>query len=390
MQPGNFIQRIGRLLLREARLITADHGLLLTLLIAPVLYAFFYGSIYSNKVEEAVKLAITDGDNTTMSRLLVQQINNTQMIDVVRVPSVQQGEQLMNKGDCQGFLVIPEGLEKKVLSLQQANVVMGLNAARFLPSSDILSTVTPVCLTVSAGIRLQYMKQAEVLTSGQAMQQVMPVNLDYRPLFNERNSYGDFLLPGLLAIILQQTLLIGLSQSISNERRKGTVKDWLQQSGSRASTALLGKGFFYLLLFGAYAFFFMNVNFSILGLQNRAGFAGLSLIFFLFLITLIPMAIAIGSFFKSQLLNMQFMAFSTYPIFLITGYTWPFSSLPLPVQFISSLLPTTPFIKLYQSAVQTGASLSQNTGALVHLCLLMVLYTCIALIRINHIERKTG
>ncbi|NRF40905.1 ABC transporter permease [Pedobacter foliorum] len=379
-------QSITKLLLREASLVAKDHSLLLTLLIAPLLYAFFYGSIYINKEEQNVKLAVVDDDHSRLSRLLQQNIDNSPTVELIHFPNLEEAKEHMYRGNCQGYFYIPKGTESNLLSLKQSNVVLAVNAARFLPSSDILMSVQQICLTIGAGVRLQYYQKSEGMSSTIAMQNVMPVNLDYRPLFNERSSYGAFLLPSLLALILQQTLLIGLSESVAGERQHSGIKEWLKGG---VSTGIWGKGLFYLFLFSAYAFFFLNVNYSLLHLPMRGNGFELSLLLVLLILTLIPMAQFIGSLFKSQLLCLQMMAFSTYPIFLITGYSWPFESLPVAIQWLSKLLPTTPFIQIYTSIVQSGASLWANPGALIHLMLLWCFYSAIAYVRLNMLRKKS-
>lgn len=385
-QRSNFISSLWRLSFREAAHIAKDHSLLLTLLIAPLLYAFFYGSIYINKEEEGVKLAIVDDDHSYLSRLITQQIGNAQITSVTIVPTIEQAKESMYRGDVQGFLFIEQGLETKVKSLHQANVVVALNAARFLPSSDLLLSINQICLTLGAGVRLQYLQQSNGMGTEISMQEVMPVNLNYRSLYNSRSSYGGFLLPGLLALILQQTLLIGLSASVSGERNKNSVRDWMQTAQGNLSLALWGKGFFYLVLFGCYAFFFVTVNFYLLDLPMRGSGWQLSIAFFLFIVALIPMAQWIGSLFKSPLLNVQLMAFSTYPFFLVTGYTFPLQNIPPVLRYLSMLLPTTPFIKIYQSIVQSGGTLTQNAQSVVHLIVLCFVYLFLTLRSLKRLD----
>ncbi len=107
------------------------------------------------------------------------------------------------------------------------------------------------------------------MTEAIAMQETNPVALDYRPLFNERTSYGAYLLPGLLMLILQQTLLIGLAASMARERQEQTFRELYQLAGNRFTTAFAGKGAFYFILYGIYALFFLTVNFSILQLPDK-------------------------------------------------------------------------------------------------------------------------
>jgi len=107
-----------------------------------------------------------------------------------------------------------------------------------------------------------------------------------------------------------------------------------------------------------------------------------------FLLTLIPMAMWIGSFFKSQLLCLQIMAFSSYPFFLITGYVWPFKMLPFMIQGISSLLPTTPFMRAYISVSQQGGTLSDNALTLFHMVALMLLFSGLVFWRLKILSRR--
>ncbi|KAF2080704.1 ABC transporter permease [Flavobacterium sharifuzzamanii] len=378
-------QSLISLFMREASQVVKDHSLLLTLLIAPLLYAFFYGSIYINKEEFDVKLAVVDDDGSRLSRLLQQNIDDSPIVELIHFSNLEQAKEQMYQGNCQGYFYIPEGTEANLLSLKQSNVVLAINAARFLPSSDLLLNVQQICLTVGAGVRLQYYQKKEGMSTTIAMENVMPVNLDYRPLFNERSSYGAFLLPGLLALILQQTLLIGLCESVAGERQRSRLREWL---GSGISNGIWGKGLFYLILFSSYGFFFLNVNYKLLNLPMRGSGFELSLLLLLFIVTLIPMAQFIGSLFKSQLLCLQMMAFSTYPIFLITGYSWPFESLPLALQWLSNLLPTTPFIVLYTAIVQSGASLWDNPSVLLHLILLFAFYSTICFVRLKYLKKS--
>ncbi len=381
------IKNFWQLTLREARIIAGEHSLTLTLLIAPLLYAFFYGSIYSYKEEENIRLAVVDDDHSSLSRLMTQQIGNAQVASVFLVPTIEDAKEAMYKGNAQGFVYIEKGLEEEAKSLKQAHVVVALNASRFLPAGDLLGSLNQICLTLGAGVRLQYLQKLSGMTTEISQREVMPVHLDYRPLFNDTSSYGAFILPGLLALILQQTLLFGLSGSVAGERKNKTVGEWLQKSSNNLSMALWGKGFFYLFLFSCYSFFFITVNYAVLGLPMRGNGFELGVVFILFFATLIPMGQFIGSFFKSPLLAIQMMAFSTYPFFLLSGYSFPLQNIPHVLQWISMLLPITHFLKIYQSIVQSGATIFQNENSFFALIGLFFLYTLLALWRIKKMKR---
>lgn len=379
---------IRNILFREIRHVSKDASLFLIILLAPVLYAFMYGSIYLYKGEEKVRLALVDSDGSAVSRTLTDQLNTTPMIEIVPVSSLDKAREKMYHEDVQGFLYIPQNFEKDIFGLKQTDVNLVLNASRFLPSSDLLNTVTKVCLTVGAGVRKTYFNK-QGMGEDEAMKMTNPINMDYRPLYNSGMTYGAFLLPGLLAIILQQTLLIGAAASFASEREGKRLPELFQMSGGRTSALIIGKAFFYFVVFMIFGFFFLTVNFSVLGIRIRGGGLDLAVLAALFISSIIILGMLIGSFFRSKLFTFQVMVFSSYPIFLVTGYSMPYQALPPAIQFFSDLLPTSPFLKAYISVVQAGGSLADNIPAIIHLVVLWLAFLVVLMWRIHYLKGKT-
>ncbi|MBS1549632.1 MAG: ABC transporter permease [Bacteroidetes bacterium] len=376
------------LFFREMRLVVKEHSLLLTLLLAPLFYAFMYGSIYINKVETQVPLAIIDTDQSATSRFLIREIASDPMIQSVPVNSLAEAQEMMNRGEVNGYFFIDQNFEKQILSLQQAQVNLAVNASKFLPASDLTAHLTNICLTVGGGVRKTYFNK-QGMNDHQAMANTNPIHLDYRPLFNEKTGYGNFLLPGLMAVILQQTLLIGLCVSMSLERQGRKLGELKTLSLNSASNLLMGKGLFYFLVYLIFAQFFINIVFSVFDMPFRGSFLEVNFLMAVFYVSLIPLAFWVGSFFKNTLLIVQIMGFSSYPIFLITGYSMPFQNLPLVVQWISNLLPTTPFLRIYTLLVQGGASISDQLPNLFHLVGLGVFYTLLFSWRMKKLYYKS-
>jgi len=372
---------------REVRNISGDSSLFLILLIAPVLYAFMYGSIYLNKGEEKVKLALIDDDGSAVSRLLTDQLNVTPMIEIVPASNISEAQEKMYHGEVEGYFYIQKNLEKYILSQKQGNVNLVLNASRFLPSSDLLSTVTKVCLTVGAGVRKTYFNK-QGMGEDESMKMTNPINMDYRPLYNSGMTYGAFLLPGLLAIILQQTLLIGVAAGFTSEREEKKLPELYKISGFSISKLIFGKGILYLCIFMIFGTFFTIVNFSVFGVSVRGSFMDIALIAVLFISSIIVLGMLIGTFFRSKLFAFQVLVFSSYPIFLITGYSMPYQSLPSAIQVMSDLIPTSPFLKIYISMVQAGGSLRDNIDSVIHLVILLLVLLILLILRLKYLIKS--
>jgi len=378
------MKEVLQILKRELRNVSKDSSLFLILLLAPILYAFMYGSIYLNKGEEKVKLALIDNDGTAISRTLTQQLNSTPMIEIVPSSNISEAQEKMFKGEVQGYFYIQSGFEKNIFSQKQANVNLVLNASRFLPSSDLLSTATKVCLTVGAGVRKTYFNK-QGMGEDESMKMTNPINMDYRPLYNSSMTYGSFLLPGLLAIILQQTLLIGVAAAFTSEREEKKLLNLYQVSKQSISKMIFGKSLLYFIVFMIFGFFFSVVNFSVFDVEIRGNYLDLAVISALFIATIIVFGMLIGSFFKTKLFAFQVLVFSSYPIFLITGYSMPYQALPRFVQILSDALPTSPFLKTYISIVQSGGSLSDNLSSVIHLVVLWIVFKLLLILRIKYL-----
>lgn len=380
------MKEVLEILKRELRNVSKDSSLFLILLLAPILYAFMYGSIYLNKGEEKVKLALIDNDGTAISRTLTQQLNSTPMIEIVPSSNISEAQEMMFQGEVQGYFYIQSGFEKNIFSLKQTNVNLVLNASRFLPSSDLLSTATKVCLTVGAGVRKTYFNK-KGMGEDEAMKMTNPINMDYRPLYNSGMTYGAFLLPGLLAIILQQTLLIGVAAAFTSEREEKKLLNLYQLSRQNISKMIFGKSMLYFVVFMIFGFFFSVVNFSVFDVEVRGNYFDLAVVSALFIATIIVFGMLIGSFFKTKLFAFQVLVFSSYPIFLITGYSMPYQALPRFVQILSDMLPTSPFLKTYISIVQAGGSLSDNLSSVIHLVVLWIVFELLLILRIKYLVK---
>lgn len=380
------MKEVLEILKREIRNVSKDSSLFLILLLAPILYAFMYGSIYLNKGEEKVRLALIDNDGTAISRTLTQQLNSTTMIEIVPSSNISEAQEMMFQGEVQGYFYIQSGFEKNIFSLKQTNVNLVLNASRFLPSSDLLSTATKVCLTVGAGVRKTYFNK-QGMGEDEAMKMTNPINMDYRPLYNSSMTYGAFLLPGLLAIILQQTLLIGVAAAFTSEREEKKLLNLYQISKQNISKMIFGKSLLYFIVFMIFGFFFSVVNFSVFDVEVRGNYFDLAVVSALLIATIIVFGMLIGSFFKTKLFAFQVLVFSSYPIFLITGYSMPYQALPRFVQILSDMLPTSPFLKTYISIVQAGGSLSDNLNSVIHLVVLWIVFELLLILRIKYLVK---
>jgi len=374
--------------LRELSLITNDKDIIIIILIAPMFYALFYNSIYLNKTEKDVPVAVVDMDNSEFSREFIKRLDAHQLSAVTCVLSdPESAKELINKMIVQGVVIIPSDAEKNLKLKKGTNIVANLNTTRFLVSNDINKAVNEVAFSFADEYRQIYFQNIGY-NSSEAKELIEPLKGDIRPMFNTIETYGEFLIPGLLALILHQTLLIGLSESIAKEREMKSLHILYNLSGKNTFVAISGKLTFYFIVFGAYAFFFYVVTFEMFKINFLGSVSAVICMTALLIISASFFCVLISSFFKKKILSLQLLAFTSYPVFLVSGYVFPFHSMPPALQFVANCLPTTPYLNAFVRITQMGAGWGNVMPQFYHLLVLTAVLGLLSLTRMKVLFMK--
>ena len=373
----------------ELSLILEDKSILLTCLAAPLLYAFFIGSIYTEKNVSEIPIAVVDFDHSNLSRKVSQLIDTSEKVLVEgHYSSLEDAMFSFNNLEVQGIVILPKGFQKKTMNLDGAYVELILNNTKFLTSNEINKSVQQVVLTIAGGVRMQYFisNKIPVEIAKQQAQPIMPV---IKSVYNATNNYGDYLLPILLILILQQTLIIGFGQSVVHEFRNGMLQQLETFSFFEFVKVLSAKSFYYLLLYTAYFFVFYKLIFPHFSLTFNGSILLHLLLSLLFISVVILYTILFASFFKTMIGWTEILAFSTYPLFLVSGYSWPIDAMPKALQYFANILPSTPYFSVFNSLAAEGAKLSNITNGFIHLLFLLLFGYVLLYFRFMYMKRKS-
>ncbi len=373
---------------RELNILIHDSDLLLIVLVAPLFYGFFYGSVYLHKLETDVPIVVVNQDHHSLARQLIRQLNAHPTLKVTAVTTQwNEAQKQVEHWQAQGLVWIPADFSQRVKQGRQTHLKLFVNNSRFLPANDINRAVQQVVSAMSGRVRLHAFL-SKGLNVEQAFTQIQPLRVDDRNLFNWRQSYGDFLIPGLLALILQQTLLFGLAMSVAQEFEHGTRQNWFNTAQNHFGFLLAGKVFVYLVLYLAYTLFFFSVTLRLLRVPFRGHYFSFLVMSALFLVTVSIWAVFIGSFFKKKIVALQLLVFTSYPLFLLSGFSWPLAAMPRWVQAFTQLLPSTPFFQALPRMVLMGANLTDVVRELLQLIFLLGLGLAAGIWRFNRLKRK--
>ena len=354
------------------RAMLSDKGALTLLFVGSVLYSFFYPLPYSKEIVQRVPVAVVDQDRSAMSRQLVRFARAHPSLDVVAVmPDLPAAQEQLWRGDIMGVLIIAQGLENDVLAGRAAQAQVAGNGLYLMLNKVALNGLAEVVGTVSAGIELKRLA-AGTPSGAQAAAQRAPVRLDAVPLFNVSEGYGAYVVPGVATLIVQQTLLIGMTMLFGTWFQRGhfplegghTARGYVGMLLAFASVAFLNCCYFF-----GFVFWFQDY-------PRGGNFGGMLVLLVLFSLTVAAFGMVLGMLFRTRERGTQLMIATSMPVLFLAGLTWPVDLMPAPLQALRWLLPSTGGIQGFVALNQLGASLYEIRHEISGLLLLLI--ACLA------------
>ena len=194
---------------------------------------------------------------------------------------------------------------------------------------------------------------------------------DY-PMFNTQGGYGNFLLPAVLVLILQQTMLLGMATQVGTRRQRGlrdfTIPERVRQAVSYHLV--------YIVL-AAYVLIVVPKIFSFTQLISTW-----SLIFLLIpmLLSMVTFSILISMFFKHRETPLLYIAPTSVILLFLTGISWPESSMPQFWADFAWLIPSTPAVRAFVKMNCMGANLSLVSSYIWGMLIQSIVYVLLALL----------
>lgn len=328
-----------------------DSGVLLLLVAAPVLYAFFYPWPYATQAVTRVPVAIVDQDGSGLSRQIARFAAASPRIELRTITGDEQvARRALLRGEIEGYAVLPRELKRHVLRGEPAVVSIEANGAYALLNKAVLYGFAEAVGTVSAGVEIRKL-QARGQPLAQAQASRSPVNLQMVPLFNPTEGYGSYVVPAVALLILQQTLLMGVAMLVGTWAEKGRLR-----SGATGWTgrllALCSVGWLSGLFYVGWVFLWQDF-------PRGANPPGALALLLCYVPAVCSLGAALGAWFGNRERALQVLLFSALPLAFMAGFSWPAEALPEPLQWLRWLAPSTAGIQASLRLNQMGAPLHE-------------------------------
>ena len=364
-----------------------DEGVIVFFLVVPLLYPPLYAYLYSNEAVKEVPALAIDNCKTSLSREFLRNVDASADIKIVgHCADMQEAQELIREHKAYCLIYVPSEFQKNLLEGKQSVVELYSDMSGLLYYKAVLSSCTEVSLSMNQDIKAQRLVGA---TKEQAETFAYPIKYKYVPMFNTQSGFATFLIPAVLIMIIQQTLVLGIGMLMGDEeekRRKGIVIEYLQDK--KPLTILLGKTGVYMCVYALVTVYLVCIVPRLFGLIHIWQWQEMIAFLFPYVLACIFFSIIISTFAKDRESFIVLFVFMSIPMLFMTGISWPGSSIPAVWKALSYAFPSTLGVNGFVRISEMGALLEDVRPELIGLWIQTAIFFLIAWILYRNEYKK--
>jgi ABC-2 type transport system permease protein len=345
-------RRLRAVLIKELHHITRDFRSLGMALAVPVMMLLLYGYALSLDVDQVPTL-VYDQDGTEASRELVKQFQGSRYFDIRgMVDGYAPIERAIDSNRILMGVVIPREYSKNLSAGREAPVQILLDGS----DSNTASIVLGYAETVTRGYSLQVRAQMQNRRGGE--RGAAPVDARLRVWYNNSLESKNYVVPGLIAVILQIIAALLTSLTIAREWEMGTMEQLLS-TPLRPAEMVLGKMLAYFAVGVVDALMAVLVGIFVFGVPLRGSVWLMSLSLAVFLVGVLLWGVFVSAISKTQLQAYQLGILSSFlPAFLLSGFVYEIQTMPPVIQAITRIIPARYVVTLMKGIFLKGVGLA--------------------------------
>ncbi len=336
--------RIFRLITRELKLIIYDYKLLLILVLVPIVYTLLFAFTYSAERVTQIPTWIIDNDKSSLSRNIINAFDRHELIKITKIDGeIEDFHTESIKGNVYCCIIIPPDFEKNIKKNHRVKILTMIEASNMIIANTLSKAASEVTGTFSVGAEIKKLNMKGTPGS-YTLSAATPIDSQIRLLNNPPLNYLDFLMPGLVAAVVQQVGLLGIALAFAREIEEDKIKE-IHKITSSAFEVMMAKSIFYSITNFIMSLLCFYILFN--GFHSKfTGSAGLFIILnAVFTAAITALGMILSLLCRNKLMATQILMLIAVPSFIISGYTWPVMSMPHGIQVISWLLPLTHFVR---------------------------------------------
>jgi ABC-2 type transport system permease protein len=340
---------------RELKQVYQDMGVLIFFVIVPVVYPVLYATIYNTEAIHEVPMVVVDESHSSFARKYVRAIDATADVRVYAyAASLDEARAIVSRKEAYGILLIPSDFSWKIHRGEQATVGLYIDMSGLLFYKALLLAATEASLE---GISVRRIYDLGIVAGDR-----LPVEYKSVAMYNTQSGFASFLLPAILILVLQQTLLLGISMLTTTAREKNQGRLIPPESIYGGTLRIIsGKAVAYLTIYAIICVWALAVVPSMFRLPQLARYELILLFALPYLLASIFFSMSVATFLRGRETPMMVLVFTSLIFLFISGVSWPLSAIPEFWKYMGCLVPSTFGIQGFIKLNSMGASLQEIT-----------------------------
>ncbi|WP_026450223.1 ABC transporter permease [Aequorivita capsosiphonis] len=350
------MKKFKRLVRIEFKRIFSNNVLLAILFGAPILYGFLFGYVYQQAKVVDLPIVIIDQDRSPTTDKIIDafQDNESLLVSDVRYSAGDIKAEMPIK-QYAAVVTLPTDFEANVFQKKHPEIRVDLNMANILNANTASKSIQSVLMTLNAGMEIEGLKK-QGMHPTQAFSQYESFKINFNKLYNSTGNYVTFMLPGLLAGIMQQVIFLAMALVFARDFEDGYFGSLIKESKSSLYHIALKATPFLLML----PFMWLAVSLFFPYFNIDADIFNFPMLVLTILLTLASMVI--GMLFSiaipSQLKATELLMVISTPAFILSGFTWPTMAIPSAITNIAQFIPLTQFLSGFRKIAFYGGNLA--------------------------------
>ena len=344
---------------QEFRTTFRDQGVLIFFILVPLGYPLLYSYIYNNEVVREVPAVVVDNSHSSLSREYLRMVDATADIQIVaNCTDMEEAKQMLKDRLAYGIIYIPSDFSSNIARGKQTQVSIYCDMSGLLYYKSMLLANTAVSLKMNKDIKIA---RSGNTTDRQDEITAYPIDYEDVSIYNPTNGFAAFLIPAVLILIIQQTLLLGIGLAAGTAREHNRFKDLVPINKHYNGTLriVLGKGLSYFMVYTLVSFYVLCIVPRLFSLNQIGQPVDLTLFIVPYLAACIFFAMTASIAIRNRETCMLIFVFTSVPLLFISGISWPASAIPAFWKYFSYIFPSTFGINGFVRINNMGATLSE-------------------------------
>ena len=344
---------------QELRNLFRDQGVLIFFVLVPLTYPLIYSFIYTNETVREVPAVVVDNSRSSLSREYLRKVDASPETSIVaHCTDMEEARLMLKERKAYGIIYIPSGFSDDIVRGKQTQVSIFCDMSGLLYYKALLTANTNVSLAMNADIK---MERAGNTTTRQDEITAYPIEYEDIAIFNPTNGFAAFLIPAVLILIIQQTLLLGIGLAAGTAREQNRFKELIPDDPHYNGTfrIVMGKGLSYFMVYSLVAVYILCVVPRLFSLNQIAIPSVLALFALPYLTACIFFAMTASIAIRNRETCMLLFVFTSVPLLFLSGISWPGAAMPEFWRYFSYIFPSTFGINGYVRINSMGATLNE-------------------------------